>query len=387
MNEDILKIGTKNGCLTTIDDGSEYIEKKKKSIDKAETIQKIKADKESEENFINNKIREIDLIIKYHQLMNEASSIKSEVYKLRGENNNGLLERIRGFNASVNIIDNENIDNIEELNRLKQGLIDGTALEKYISKAIEKYNYDLEYYNINRKYKCRCSCGNIIELTKEELFSRRRRYCGINCKKRKKYETITNCQGQTENISKTYNRNRTGRYFGTLYIYDYSEDEKEDHGTKYKVRLYKCKCHLCNEEYIFSDDEFIIKDNKPDSNAKCKCYAQSQFQWRVLKVLEQYNAYYVAEYRIDESNEYSLRYDFAIYDNDSRKITHLIECNGEQHYRPVSSFGGIESYNRQKENDMIKELYAKENNITFIEIPYTDDEYTIIKYLQSFNVI
>ena len=58
MDEDILKIGTKNGCLTTIDDGSEYIEKMKKSIDKSETIQKIKADKESEENFINNKIKE-----------------------------------------------------------------------------------------------------------------------------------------------------------------------------------------------------------------------------------------------------------------------------------------------------------------------------------------
>lgn len=387
MDEDILKIGTKNGCLTTIDDGSEYIEKMKKSIDKSETIQKIKADKESEENFINNKIKEIDLIIKYHQLMAEVSSIESEVRKLRGENNKGLLGLVSVFEPFVNIIGNEHIGDIEKLNELKQDLIDGTALEKYISKAIEKYNYDIEYYGINRKYKCKCSCGNIIELTKKELFSRRRRYCGINCKKRIKYETTINCQGQTENISKTYNKDRIGRYFGTLYIYDWLEDKKADHDIKYKVKLYKCVCHLCNEKYIFSDDEFIIKDNKPDSNAKCKCYAQSQFQWRVLKVLEQHNVYYMAEYRIEHDNTHSLRYDFAIYDNDSKNITHFIECNGEQHYRPVRSFGGIEAYNRQKENDRIKELYAKENNITFIEIPYTDDEYTIILFLQSFNVI
>lgn len=67
----------------------------------------------------------------------------------------------------------------------------------------------------------------------------------------------------------------------------------------------------------------------------------------------------------------SLTYDFYV------PSTHtLIEYQGEQHYKPVnfgsSSIEHIEErFKKQVYHDKLKRKYAKDNNISLIEVPYT----------------
>ena len=76
-------------------------------------------------------------------------------------------------------------------------------------------------------------------------------------------------------------------------------------------------------------------------------------------------------YGID--NETPLRYDFAVYKEG--KLIAFIECQGEQHYKPVEEFGGERRFVIQQRNDEKKREYAKDNDILLIEISYKNKKY------------
>lgn len=82
-----------------------------------------------------------------------------------------------------------------------------------------------------------------------------------------------------------------------------------------------------------------------------------------------------------------MRYDFAILDANG-DIKCFIECQGEQHYKPVDDFGGVSQFEIQKRNDQKKREYAEQNNIPLIEIPYTCDTYKAEEiFLKKHNII
>jgi hypothetical protein len=56
-----------------------------------------------------------------------------------------------------------------------------------------------------------------------------------------------------------------------------------------------------------------------------------------------------------------------------------IEYDGEQHFRPIDYFGGLETFNKQKERDNIKNKYCENNNIEILRIAYYD--YKNIEYI------
>ena len=70
----------------------------------------------------------------------------------------------------------------------------------------------------------------------------------------------------------------------------------------------------------------------------------------------------------------NLSYDFYL-----PKENILIEYQGQQHYHPVELFGGDKQFKIQKNNDNLKRQYAKDKDITLIEIPYTEDTYEKVK--------
>ena len=53
----------------------------------------------------------------------------------------------------------------------------------------------------------------------------------------------------------------------------------------------------------------------------------------------------------------------------------MIECQGEQHERPVEEFEGEYGYEMQISNDELKREYVKTHNIPYIEISYKDKKY------------
>lgn len=78
----------------------------------------------------------------------------------------------------------------------------------------------------------------------------------------------------------------------------------------------------------------------------------------------------------------TLSFDFLVK-KDNQDIC-LIECQGEQHFKPVKKFGGAEKFLKQQIHDELKRKYAKEIvKIPLIEIPYTssskDKIYEILK--------
>ena len=56
-------------------------------------------------------------------------------------------------------------------------------------------------------------------------------------------------------------------------------------------------------------------------------------------------------------NQGKLRFDFTIYEDG--EILCFVECQGEQHYRPVKYFGGENKFEIQQYNDKMKVVYAK----------------------------
>lgn len=50
----------------------------------------------------------------------------------------------------------------------------------------------------------------------------------------------------------------------------------------------------------------------------------------------------------------------------------LIELQGEQHYRPVEYFGGVDAFEKQKMHDELKRNYAISNQYNYIEIGFFD---------------
>jgi len=69
-----------------------------------------------------------------------------------------------------------------------------------------------------------------------------------------------------------------------------------------------------------------------------------------------------------------LPFDFLIYDKNNNFNNIIIEFNGIQHYKPINFFGGIESFEKQKLRDSIKNNFCIENGINLIIIPYWEFE-------------
>lgn len=69
-----------------------------------------------------------------------------------------------------------------------------------------------------------------------------------------------------------------------------------------------------------------------------------------------------------------LSYDFAVLD-DNLDIILLIECQGQQHYKPIDLFGGKEQFELQMLHDEMKREFAKSHYIPLLEISYLEDTY------------
>ncbi|MBD5549347.1 MAG: hypothetical protein HDQ97_18505 [Lachnospiraceae bacterium] len=74
--------------------------------------------------------------------------------------------------------------------------------------------------------------------------------------------------------------------------------------------------------------------------------------------------------------------------NEDGTIKCLIECQGEQHYKPVEEFGGEVQFGIQRKNDERKRKYAVEHGITLLEIPYKNKKFeNVEKFLRENNII
>lgn len=104
---------------------------------------------------------------------------------------------------------------------------------------------------------------------------------------------------------------------------------------------------------------------------KCGCLKQSKREKYIEKILIENNINFKSQY-IFEDCKYKdvLKFDFAIfncYDN----LLFLCEYDGEQHFRSVGFWGGVDEFENVKKRDNIKNKYCKMHNIELLRLPYT----------------
>ena len=88
----------------------------------------------------------------------------------------------------------------------------------------------------------------------------------------------------------------------------------------------------------------------------------------IKTLLDAENIPYKKEYCIIINNK-KLRFDFAILDDD--KVIRLIEFDGPHHYAKKTQIYSEEKCKTIQENDLIKNQWAKDNNIPLVRIPYS----------------
>lgn len=212
--------------------------------------------------------------------------------------------------------------------------------------------------------------------------------------------------------AKNYDMDFSGMIYESLKIMECVDDKFESepryrfthrHEKSYDditvFKKYRCKCYLCGKEHLITCDKFgIYPPNRYGnhaydgywSEAFCECHVISSFQWVVNKVLQELNVNYRVEYKFQDlygiGGQNLLCYDFAIID-EYEKVVALIECQGEQHYKPVKEFGGEKAFEIQKKNDELKKEYAKKIGIPLVEIPYKKKKIDFVRKIISSEVI
>lgn len=192
---------------------------------------------------------------------------------------------------------------------------------------------------------CRCDCGNDVEVVRADIVCGHTQSCGCL---------------QRDKASEANTKDWTG------VISDYGvEFLRREHINDKGQWLWKCKCGVCN-------DEFIALPAKINNGhiTSCGCALQSSGERYVLSILDEMNIQHQEQFIFTDCKyRHNLRFDFAVFNDD--KLLYLIEYDGEQHFRPVDFWGGETGFEQTKTRDKIKNRYCHLHHIPLLRIPYT----------------
>jgi hypothetical protein len=98
----------------------------------------------------------------------------------------------------------------------------------------------------------------------------------------------------------------------------------------------------------------------------CPFCRTSKGEDKIVKILENRKIKYIYQKKL---NYKGFSFDFFLPDSNT-----AIEFDGLQHFEPVEFFGGEESFLKQRENDLLKNIYCSNNGINLLRIHYEDIE-------------
>ena len=98
----------------------------------------------------------------------------------------------------------------------------------------------------------------------------------------------------------------------------------------------------------------------------------SKGEQRIREILKKNFCQYQEQKTFEDlKDKKPLRFDFSLEFNG--KVICLIEYQGEQHFKPVSYFGGQEGFINLKKHDLMKQAFCAQNNIPLFYINYDED--------------
>lgn len=199
---------------------------------------------------------------------------------------------------------------------------------------------------------CRCDCGNEKYVHEQSLLKGKSKSCG--CYRKEKVKESSSFQ------------DLTGNRYGSWTVIKREDDRFYPKGGR--AQMWHCVCDCGNENIVASN---MLKSTISQS---CGCIYESKFEKIIKSYLDENGYAYKQCVHFEDLIGIGggfLSYDFAIYDkNKPFTITALIEYQGEQHYKPVSYFGGVTKFQKQIEHDQLKRFYAIDKGIPLLEIPY-----------------
>jgi Zn finger protein HypA/HybF involved in hydrogenase expression len=143
--------------------------------------------------------------------------------------------------------------------------------------------------------------------------------------------------------------------------YDYSMVNYKNNNTKVEI--------ICKKHGIFKQTS--KSHLRGDRCPKCSI---SKGELRIANFLSERNINFNIQQtflKCLSGNNNKLKFDFYL-----PEMNICIEYDGEQHFKPIDYFGGVEMFEKQIERDIIKNNYCLENNIKLIRIPF--DKYNHI---------
>ena len=198
---------------------------------------------------------------------------------------------------------------------------------------------------------CKCDCGNEIDVPSTYLIRGTTKSCGC-LKKGRPIKDISN------------------KRFGKLIALQPTTQKKNN------SIIWKCKCD-CGKICYKSSRDLIS-----GSVSSCGCLIQSKGQYEIQALLKKHNILYKKEFtfkNLKSKNNGYLRFDFAIFDKNDN-LQYLIEFDGQQHFQQYNNdWFNHSSFQKIKQNDLLKNKYCKQNNIFLIRIPFY--HLPVLKYL------
>lgn len=191
----------------------------------------------------------------------------------------------------------------------------------------------IDYVGINNhhaEWKCRCDCGNVI-IAKGDLL---------------RNGSVTSC-GCNKIIDETNNK------YGKLSVISMAYIDKH-------CAFWNCKCDCGNE--------IIVAGNHLRSGHTRSCGCVKSFgETRINEILTENNINYTTQYTVFINDAY-YRFDYAIFD-EQNNLLKLIEFDGEQHF-PNNNASNFYDYEATHCRDIIKNEYCEKHQIPLIRIPY-----------------
>lgn len=202
---------------------------------------------------------------------------------------------------------------------------------------------------------CKCDCGKIKSIKSSSLRRGEIQSCG--CLRNERVYLA----------NETHRDHLEGQRFGKLTVL--KRDENKPRGIVYWI----CQCD-CGKVVSVKGSDLKRKDG--NQTVSCGCYHRSIGAINIISCLEENDINYISEYSF--INLPKSRYDFAIIQNNN--IIRLIEFDGEQRYKDVPSWGGLEL---QQKRDKIKNEYALSHNIPLVRIPYWERDNITLEMLMN----
>lgn len=219
-----------------------------------------------------------------------------------------------------------------------------------------------EYKTCKDNLKFKCECGNVFYTTFDSFKNKQKITCnvcsilsGVLCR-----------DGQIRPLSSLPKDNDT-----FLKELKAKKENKYIPLEKYETAKahIKVQCTKCGFIWRVTPDKLLNADQDcPDCNG-FGAGGNSKGSRKIEDYLCKNNIPFVKEKTFKtlkslDTNHY-LRFDFYLTNNNT-----CIEYDGEQHFKPSEIFGGVESFERTKIHDEMKNKFCKDNNIKLIRIPY-----------------